>query len=265
MSRIVWDELGERIFETGVFNCVLYNESREGVAWNGITSIKEAVTAPIEDLYFDGVMVEPYVGEEEFSGTISAVTYPDSFLEFTGEPNLYSGVSYNSQYPKRFHLSYKTNVGNSVDGIDHNYKIHILYNLTAKPSSLDNTTVSNSISVVDFSWDIESVTELITNHRPTAHIIIDAASIKPDILEYIEDALYGTETTDPELPLLSEFVKNINEWGLIIITDNGDGTWTASGPDEYFSMLNQTTFQITGIDGTYSNPSTYTISSTTPD
>ena len=264
MTRIVWDELGERIFETGVFNCVLYNEAYEGIAWNGITAIKENVSAPIDDIYFDGIMVEPYVGEEEFSGSISAITYPDSFLDFTGESLGYPGVTYNNQRPKKFHLSYKTNVGSYVDGVDHGYKIHILYNLTAKPSSLVSNTVSESVSVSDFSWDIDSATEIIANHRPTAHIIIDANTINSDVLEYIEDALYGTETTAPELPPLSEFVKNINEWGLIIITDNGDGTWTATGPDEYFTMLNQTTFQITGVEGGYSDPSTYTISSTTP-
>lgn len=265
MARIQWDSIGQRIFEAGVFNCVLYNESRDGIPWNGITSIKENVsTDSVEDLYFDGVKIAPYVGEEDFSGTITAITYPDSFLEFTGEPVLYPGVSYTNQAPKRFHLSYKTNVGNDIDGINHGYKIHILYNLTARPSSFDSATVSGEISIVDFSWEINSLPDIVANYQPTAHIIIDASSINQDVLDYIESALYGTDTTDPKLPEISEFVKNINEWGLIIITDNGDGTWTASGPDEYFSMLDETTFQIVGVEGSYSNEDTYTISSTTP-
>jgi hypothetical protein len=265
MARITWDEIGERIFEAGVFNCVLYNEERQGTAWNGITSIKESVSSDaVDELYFDGKKIAPYIGEEDFSGTITAVTYPDSFLDFTGESELYPGINYSAQSPKKFHLSYKTNVGNYVDGIDHGYKIHILYNLTAKPSSIDNSTNNESISILDFSWEINSLPEIVEHHRPTAHIIIDASTINEDVLDYIENALYGTETSDPELPLLSEFVKNINEWGLIIITDNMDGTWTATGPDEYFSMIDSTTFQITGVDGTYSDADTYTISSTTP-
>lgn len=266
MAKLVWDNIGSRLFDAGVSHGVVYFENGESVAWNGLTEVTiNPKNNTVENIFFDGEKLFPYIGEEDFSATISALTYPDSFSEVNGEEELSVGVRTSSQKNKYFHLSYKTIVGNDIDGAEKGYKIHVLYNLLASPSTSQHTSISDSITSVDFQWDLISKPEVVPNYRPTAHVIIDSTRMKPEVLEYIEDILYGTPTSEPTLPPLADFSKNVIEWGLIIVEDNGDGTWTATGPDEYFTMLDATTFEITNINGFFLNTNTYQISSSTPD
>lgn len=266
MAKLTWAQVGSRYFETGVDRGVLYLDDRSGVAWNGLTDVTENLSGDsLESLYFDGEKIGELPQEGSFSGKLTAITYPDEFLEFDGNIFLDNGLLVGNQASKRFHLSYRTLIGNDVDGPEHAYKIHILYNLTAVPSGVEYETIDDSVEPLDFEWDLDAIPEQVPGYRPTAHAIIDSRHLTPEVLADVESILYGTELEDPYLPTLAELTTHIAEWGLIIIEDNGDGSWTAHGPDEYFTMLDATTFQITDVNGIYLDSETYEVSSSVPE
>lgn len=197
MAKLVWDKVGQRLYEAGLDRGVLYKEDSSGVAWNGLTSIDENLDNITSDpKYFDGVkyLDEPAVGD--YSATLTAFTYPDEFLEYEGVESLGDGLFVGDQRPKQFGLTYRTRVGNDIEGTDHGYKIHILYNLTAVPSPSAFETIGDVVTPRDFSWELNAVPELVPGFRPTAHFILDSRFLPGDILEVIEDILYGTEGSE---------------------------------------------------------------------
>lgn len=197
MTKLLWDQAGQRLYEAGLDRGVLYKEDTFGVPWNGLTSIDENLSNIASDpIYFDGVKYidQPKVGD--FSATLNAYTYPDEFLEYEGLQSLGGGLFVDDQRPKQFGLSYRTKVGNDVDGLDHGYKIHIIYNLTAVPQAETYETLSNSVTPVPFSWQISAVPVPLFGFRPTAHFIFDSRFLPPEILTVIESILYGTDSVD---------------------------------------------------------------------
>lgn len=197
MASLVWDKAGQRLYEAGLDRGVFYKEDTTGVAWNGLTGIDENlddITA--EPRHFDGIkyLDEPSVGD--YSAVLSAFTYPDEFLEYEGDVSLGEGLYVSDQRPKRFGLSYRTKVGNDTEGTEHGYRIHILYNLTAVPSSTAFASVGQDTSPTDFSWEINGVPEPVPGFRPTAHFILDSRFLPADILATIEDILYGSDESE---------------------------------------------------------------------
>jgi len=197
MTKLIWDKIEGRIYETGVDHGVLYIPSApgrydNGVAWNGLISVTEEFgDDKSKPNYFDGVKyLDSYVNGD-FSAILVAFTYPDEFLEFEGMGHLGNGFLVDDQTPKVFGLSYRTLIGSELEGTDKGYKIHLLYNLTAVPSSLSYETRGDSIEAIDFSWKIDSVPENVSNYRPTAHAILDSRYLQSDLLEIIENILYG--------------------------------------------------------------------------
>lgn len=196
MTSLVWDKVGERRYEAGLDRGVLYKSDSSGVAWNGLVSVDEAlddITA--EPRMFDGVkyLDEPVVGD--FAATLTAFTYPDEFMEYEGIESMGDGLYVGDQQPKRFGLTYRTLVGNDVEGTDHGYQVHIIYNLTAVPSTLTYSTLSETVSPNNFSWSLTAVPEPVPGFRPTAHFILDSRFLPGDILAVIEDILYGSDET----------------------------------------------------------------------
>jgi hypothetical protein len=57
--------------------------------------------------------------------------------------------------------------------------------------------------------------------------------------------LYGVEGVDPRLPSGVEVINLFDLLALFRIIDNGDGTWTAIGPDSWFETIDSTTVDIT--------------------
>lgn len=197
MAPLVWDKAGQRLYEAGLDRGVLYKEDSSGVAWNGLTGIDENLDdIAAEPRFFDGVKYidEPAVGD--YSATLSAFTYPDEFLEYEGTVSLGDGLFVGDQRPKRFGLSYRTLVGNDIEGTEYGYKIHILYNVTAVPAPATFETIGENTAPTNFSWQIDAVPELVPGFRPTAHFILDSRFLPADILETIEDILYGSELTE---------------------------------------------------------------------
>lgn len=262
MTELVWDQIGDRLYETGVSKGVLYKDDSYGVAWNGLTAIEESSPNEVEAIYFDGVKFNDIVTIGDFNATLRAFTYPEEFLPYEGTQKDQTGFYVTNQPQSRFGLSYQTKIGDDINGIESGYKIHILYNLTATPSQRDYQTLGLDVEPMEFEWSISSIPEEIENFRPTAHVIFNSKELDPNLLKDIEDLIYGDEENDPRLPSLKGLAAFIRKWDRLIITDNGDGTWTAeSNIEGIISMLDSTTFEIISDTATYLDPDTYEISS----
>ena len=211
MSKIVWDQTGERIYETGVKNAVLYVFDAQkktygtGVAWNGITAVTESPSgAEATPLYADDIKYLNLLSTEEFGATVEAYTYPVEFEECDGSASLATGVSIGQQKRKTFGLCYRTTVGNDVDGNDHGYKLHIIYGALAAPSEKAFATINDSPEAITFSWELTTTPVNVTGFKPTASVTIDSTKVDAAKMAALEAKLYGTEEAEPTLPLPDE-------------------------------------------------------------
>ena len=208
-KKLSWDNSGERLYETGVKNGVLYVQNAgkypKGVAWNGLTAVTESPSgAEATPLYADDIKYLELTSEEEFGGTIEAYTYPDEFAECDGSAELATGVKISQQKRKAFGLAYRTTIGNDEDGNDHGYKLHLVYGCKAAPSEKAYATINDSPEAITFSWEFTTTPVAVTGHKPTAHIEIDSTKADPTCLAALEAKLFGTETDEPQLPLPDE-------------------------------------------------------------
>lgn len=210
MSKIVWDAVGEHIFETGVRNGVLYLKDAQGayntgVAWNGLTSVSESPEgAEPTDLYADDIKYLTLMSAENFKATIEAYTYPDEFEECDGSASIATGVVIGQQTRKPFGLCYRTAIGNDTDGNEHGYKLHIVYGCQASPSEKQYSTINDSPDAVTFSWEVSTTPVNVNGKKPTATLIIDSTKADKAKLTALEAILYGSESTEPRLPLPDE-------------------------------------------------------------
>jgi len=210
MSKLVWDQTGERFYETGVNQGVLYIRGEDGtysdgVAWNGLISVTENPSgAEPTPIYADNIKYLNLLSAEEFGATIEAYTYPDEFAQCDGSAEIAPGVMIGQQNRKVFGLSYKTTLGNDVDGNDHGYKLHIIYGALAAPSEKGYSTINDSPEAITFSWEITTTPVSVTGFKPTASIVIDSTKVDATDLEALEEILYGTIDNDPYLPLPDE-------------------------------------------------------------
>ncbi len=267
MTALVWDKVGERTYQTGVDRGVLYLHDGTAVAWNGLTSIEDTDNTTLTSYYLDGVKYLDNLAPGDFTGKLKAFTYPPEFDQVNGIANVSPGLAYYDQPVKSFDLSYRTRVGNDLDGVDHGYKIHLLYNLIANPDTYAFVSLTSATnSPIEFSWVLTGTPPKIEKFRPTVHISIDSGDTPPDLLQSIEDILYGTEDSAPHLPTIDEIAEIFGYLGSLIIVDHGDGTWSAiDESDTYITMTNPTTFQIDHANATYLDATTYQIWNTNPD
>lgn len=208
MSKLVWDASGDRLYETGVKNCVLYVRDDEGaystgVAWNGITAVTESPSgAEPTALYADDMKYLTLMSAEEFGATIEAYMYPDEFAACDGSAALTDGVYVGQQTRKTFGLCYRTTVGNDVASNDYGYKLHIIYGCLAAPSEKAYSSINDSPEAITFSWEVSTTpVEVGDGFKPTASIVIDSTKVDATKLAALEDILYGTESEAATLPL----------------------------------------------------------------
>lgn len=205
--RLSWGVVGERYFEAGVDRGVLYVDPEKGVPWNGLVSVSESPTGgDASPAYIDGVKYLNKKLSEEFEAVVEAYTYPDEFSICDGTAPVSNGLFAGQQRRQAFGLCYRTKVGNDVDGVDHAYKLHLVYNARVAPTSRANTTVGQSIDPDNFSWSITTTPSALRDHRPTAHFVVDSRVTPASVLAHLEDVLYGTEDTEPRLPVVPELV-----------------------------------------------------------
>lgn len=197
MTTLVWDKPGQRLYEGGVDRGVLYLSTDLGIAWSGLTSVEEDLEdTTSEPVFFDGtkVMDVPILGD--YAATLHAFTYPDEFLEYEGIVPTGEGLYVDAQNPKQFGFCYRTRVGNDTEGPDLGYKIHIVYNVIAVADTKSYTTQTPGSGAMDFAWKLTAVPENVSGFRPTAHVILDSRFLPAEILETIEDILYGTDSSE---------------------------------------------------------------------
>lgn len=214
MSKLVWDETGKRLYETGVKNGVLYpygNEGYEtGVAWNGLVSITESPSgAEATPLYADDIKYLELFSAEEFGATIEAYTYPDEFAACDGSISVTPGVVIGQQDRKSFGLCYRTAVGNDTQGNNHGYKLHLIYGCKAAPSEKGYSTINDSPEAITFSWEVTTTPVAVSGGKPTSTLVIDSTKLKPATMAAVEAKLYGDTSSQPTLPLPDEIIQLI--------------------------------------------------------
>lgn len=210
MAKLVWDKTGERYYETGVRQGVLYPMQEggaytKGVAWNGLTAVTESPSgAEATALYADDIKYLNLLSVEEFGCTIEAYTYPDEFAECDGSASLAAGVNIGQQKRKTFGLCYRTVLGNDVDNNDYAYKLHLVYGCLASPSEKAYSSINDSPDAITFSWEVTTTPVAVTGFKPTACITIDSTKANAEKLTALEAILYGDGETEARLPLPNE-------------------------------------------------------------
>lgn len=209
MSKLIWDATGERLYETGVRNGVLYVQEAgaypKGVVWNGLTAVTESPSgAEATPLYADDIKYLNLMSAEEFGATIEAYTYPEEFAVCDGSAAVVAGVYLGQQTRKTFGMSYRTVVGNDVDNNEFGYKLHLIYGALAAPSEKAYATINDSPEAITFSWEISTTPVNVTGYKPTASITIDSTKVDKEKLAALEAILYGSEDAEARLPLPDE-------------------------------------------------------------
>lgn len=212
MSKLVWDQIGERFYETGVNQAALYVQEGgaypKGVAWSGITAVTESPSgAEASPLYADNIKYLNLIGNEEFGATIEAYTYPEEFAQCDGSASLATGVTIGQQKRKSFGLAFKTLLGNDTDGTEHGYKLHMIYGATAAPSEKAYASVNESPEAITFSWEVTTIPVNVAGFKPTSIVTIDSTKADPTKLAELEAILYGSEDQEARLPLPDEIAQ----------------------------------------------------------
>ena len=241
MTVLQWDQTGERIFETGVDRGVLYIPDNSGayvngVAWNGLVTVTESPSgAEANAQYADNIKYLNLFSAEEFGATIEAFTYPDEWNQFDGLATPEQGVTVGQQSRPVFGLSYRSRIGNDVQGDDLGYKLHLIYGAQASPSEKAYTTVNDSPEALTFSWEVTTTPVSVSGLRPTSILTIDSTKVDATALATLQDFLWGTAGTDPSLPL----------------------------PDQVLSIFAGTITQVTATEPTFDSVDEITIPSVT--
>lgn len=200
-TTTVWNQVGERYFNAGLDRGVLYPDGSAGVPWNGLTGVSEAPTGGTPTpLYLDGQKYSNYPMLEEFEANITAFNAPLEFARATGNTAIANGLFLAQQPRETFGLSYRTFVGNDTDGISAGYQLHMVYGALAQPSQVANVTLSTSPSPILYTWHITTLALNFSGHKPSAHVIVDSRYTPTWLLYTLEDILYGTPSTAPQLP-----------------------------------------------------------------
>lgn len=217
MAKLVWNEAGKRLYETGVDRGVLYVSDgiggyQKGVVWNGLVSVNESPSgAEATPLYAGNIKYVELMSNEEFGASIEAYTYPEEFEQCDGSAELAEGVTIGQQPRKAFGLCYRTKIGNDTAGDEHGYKIHLIYGAKAAPTEKSYTTINDSPEAITFSWEVTTTPMEVAGHKPTATLTIDSTKVASDKLEAIEKKLYGDTVGEPTLLTPAEILAIIGE------------------------------------------------------
>lgn len=216
MAVLEWGTVGERFFETGVDRGVLFPKTGDGVPWNGLVSVSEAPTGgEPRSYYLDGFKYLNLATAEEFAATLDAFSSPTEFDKCDGTASIHNGLFITQQPRESFGLSYRTRIGNDVDGTDFGYKIHLVYNALASPSSRSNSTLNDSPAPITLSWGITTAPPPITGFKPSAHFVIDSRKTPKSVLSLIEGVIYGNSSANSRLPDVAELMDLFEQFMML--------------------------------------------------
>lgn len=204
MTVLAWDQAGDRRFETGVDRGVIYLADGTTVPWNGLVSITENTEREVKSYFLDGIKFLDRHIPGSYSAKLGAYTYPDELDELLGDEQYVPGVYVHDQRAQTFNLSYRTQERDDLGS--ENYKIHIVYNVLAIPSSVSMNSLSDSPNPALFEFNLSGTASPMLGIRPTAHISLHTRKINPLLLSTLEGLLYGTETDDPSLPSMVDLL-----------------------------------------------------------
>jgi len=208
MPRIEWDQAGERYYETGVDQGVLFVDSNPGVPWSGLTSVSENPSGgDPKPLYIDGIKYLNLSSVEEFEASITALSAPKEFSPCDGAIPIQNGLFVTQQPRKPFGFSYRTRVGNDISGPELGYKIHVVYNALAAPPQRSSSTIDDGVDPLRLTWTISTLAPAISGYRPTSHMLIDSRYADPSVLSSFENILYGDSSHSSRLPTPNEIVE----------------------------------------------------------
>lgn len=214
MPKMEWGAAGQRFFETGIDRGVLYPQIGMGVPWDGLVTVTEkAVGGEPKPYYYDGFKYLNLSADEEFEATIAAYSAPRQFDKCDGSIGILNGLTITQQRRENFGFSYRTRIGNDIDGPTHAYKIHLVYNALAGPTERANQSLNDSVSPMTLTWEVTTAPPQIVGYRPSAHMVIDSRYTPVDLLAVVEGMLYGTYETDPYLPTQAELMDLMSTWG----------------------------------------------------
>jgi hypothetical protein len=216
MARLEWDKVGERFFETGVDRGVLYLPSGVGVPWNGLSQVTENKSREVKSYYLDGVKYLDHFVPGAYAAQLQAFTYPDELDMLLGNTEFAPGVVLHDQQAKPFSLSYRTRLGNDLEGVEYGYRLHIVYNVTASPSGGAMVTLGDRQEASAFTWDLTAVPSQMFGIRPTAHVSLVSTAIDELLLGQLEDALYGSVGLGALLPDFIELMDMVGNPSVIV-------------------------------------------------
>lgn len=254
MSKLDWGlSSSGHLYEYGIDRGVFYPVGGSGIPWNGITAVNESPSEVNETIrFYDGEKYRSQISTGEYSATVESYTYPVLLDHYE---DLSNGLSANSRKGNTyFNFSYRTLT-------DKGYKLHLVYNATAKPSSKSYSTADDSTEAMKFSWSLTAAPVEVPDAKESSHFVVDSTLTYSWVLTRLESLLYGSETGDAKFPTVDELIAIFEEGSILRITDHGDGTFTATGPDDVVKMLDSITWKIEWSSVVPLGNETYQISS----
>lgn len=258
MAELIWNQPSDKTFEAGVDRGVLYLESGKAIPWSGLTSVEDGGTSDTKNFYLDGQKYLSIVSARDWEGTIEAYTYPDEFGELLGIEEVGDGLFLDSQMPGRFNLSYRTMVSAPAFETRAHYKMHLIYSAMASLGEFTyNSLGDGAADPVTFKFEISAIPQVIAGHRPTAHVIIDTRTLDDTTRAALESLVYGDRFQNASFPTLSQLVDLLHFGEDVVVVDNHDGTWTATGSSKNVRVSTDDHFQIDSVDAVYVSQTTY--------
>jgi len=255
MTRLSWNQDLNRKFEFGVDRGVIYLDDEVSAPWNGIVSVTESQSNTITSYYFDGKKNLDVLATTDYKLSLNAFTTPWELNSALGLGSVIPGFILTNQPKTKFDFSYRTQIGNDLG-----YKIHLVYNASITPSTLNRSTITDSATLESRSWDIRTAPLVYPNQSPSAHIVFDSTKMPPEVLSLLESIIYGTSTSDPRLPTLFELSNIFEVWNpfkieynssgfSLLVSDLGD--ISATKIDGIFVILQDTRLNLTSNSGFY--------------
>lgn len=233
-TTLKWDQIEERVYERGIDRVALYLDDGTAVSWSGVVSITENQNVNASPTYFDGNKVNSITETDSYSASLSAITYPDEVTILEGSERINHGIYLTNQYPQPFSMSYRTGVGDALNGTLSNHKIHIVFGLMLLPQDRERSTINADPEIDIFEWQLSSIPPEVGNYRPTAHIVLDEASMPELLRDELYLALYGDGVNPPAFTSVEDLIDQILQYSFWQIDDNGDKTFSATpfDPDD---------------------------------